>query len=182
MELIEVRHSRRARHWRLVVPWGEPALLTVPEGTTSLQIERVLRERHEWIARQRERQRPRLGLDRRAVSESDSRIRARELVSEVAEREAASLAVTYKRIRIGSQRTLWGSCSPIGTLSFNWKLVLAPFDVLDYVVVHELCHLRVRNHSRRFWSMVEQRRPQWRQQRDWLRDHGAELLAFRASA
>ena len=164
------------------MPWGEPALLTVPEGTTNQEIERVLRERQEWIARQRERQRPQLGLDRFAVSESDSRYRARELVSEVAEREGVALGVTYKRIRIGAQRTLWGSCSPSGTLSFNWKLVLAPFDVLDYVVVHELCHLRVRDHSRRFWSLVEQRRPQCRQQRDWLREHGAELLAFRASA
>jgi predicted metal-dependent hydrolase len=182
MELIEVRHSGRARRWRLVVPWGESAVLTVPEGTSSQEIERVLQERHDWIARQRERQRPRLELDPLAVSETHSRIRARELVSEIADREAAMLAVNYNRIRIGAQRTLWGSCSPSGTLSFNWKLVLAPFDVLDYVVVHELCHLRVRNHSRRFWSTVEQRRPQWRQQRDWLRDHGAELLAFRASA
>ena len=70
-------------------------------------------------------------------------------------------------------------CSSRGTLSFNWRLVLAPPGVLDYVVVHELCHLRVPNHSRRFWALVERHRPHWQQQRKWLRDYGPELLAFR---
>ena len=104
---------------------------------------------------------------------------ARELVSGLAREEAERIGVEYGRIRIGGQRTLWGSCSSAGTLSFNWRLVLAPPEVLDYVVVHELCHLRVPNHSRRFWGLVEQHRPHWRQQRDWLRDYGPELLAFR---
>src|SRR5437763_1906873 len=66
------------------------------------------------------------------------------------------------------------------TLSFNWRRVLAPFEVLDYVIVHELCHLQVLDHSQRFWQLVEQHRPHWRRQRDWLRMHGPELLAFEA--
>ena len=57
--------------------------------------------------------------------------------------------------------------------------MLAPFDVLDYVVVHELCHMREPNHSGKFWQLVEARRPNWRAQRDWLDEHGGELLAFR---
>ncbi|HSC49814.1 MAG TPA: M48 family metallopeptidase [Gaiellaceae bacterium] len=144
-------------------------------------VERLLAEQRPWLERQRRRQVPRLGLERLAVSESEARIAARELVSALAEEEAAELGVDYRQIRIGSQRTLWGSCSPRGVLSFNWRLVLAPFEVLDYVVVHELCHLRVLDHSRRFWKLVESRRPAWREQRDWLRDYGAELLAFRAA-
>ena len=80
------------------------------------------------------------------------------------------------------QRTRWGSCSSRGTLSFNWRLALAPLEVLDYVVVHELCHLREANHSPRFWRLVGERRPGWREQRAWLREHGAELLAFRPAA
>jgi len=104
---------------------------------------------------------------------------ARKLVSTLAQEEAERIGVEYRRIRIGGQRTLWGSCSPRGTLSFNWRLALAPPPVLDYVVVHELCHLRVPNHSRRFWALVERHRPHWRQQRNWLREYGAELLAFR---
>ncbi len=112
------------------------------------------------------------------ISESEARIGAREIVSALAEEEAERIGVTFERIRIGGQRTLWGSCSPRGTLSFNWRLVLAPLEVLDYVVVHEVCHLRVPNHSRRFWALVERQRPRWCDQRDWLRVHGPELLAF----
>jgi hypothetical protein len=145
-----------------------------------VEVERVLRDKRAWIEAQRRRQVPRLGLERLAVSESEARCRARRLVSAIAEEEAEQLGVAYKRIRIGGQRTLWGSCSPRGTLSFNWRLALAPVAVLDYVVVHEVCHLRVPNHSRRFWALVERRRPGWREQRDWLREHGPELLAFSA--
>ncbi len=142
-------------------------------------VQRLLEEKRLWIVDQRRRQMPRLGLDPAAVRESEARTSAREHVSTLAQKEAVRISVEYRRIRIGGQRTLWGSCSPRGTLSFNWRLVLAPLEVLDYVVVHELCHLRVPNHSRRFWALVERHRPQWRQQRDWLRDYGPELLAFR---
>ena len=173
-----MRRSPRARRWRLEVPWGEPARLIVPRWMSGAEVERVLEEKRSWIAEQRRAQVPRLGLERLAVSESEARLAARELVPMLAEEEAKRLGVTYRRIRIGAQRTLWGSCSARGTLSFNWRLVLAPLEVLDYVVVHELCHLRVPDHSRRFWALVEQRRPGWREQRGWLREHGPELLAF----
>ena len=178
-DAVEVRRSRRAGRWRLEVPWAEPARLTAPSWMSRAEIERVLEEKRPWIEEQRRRQVPHLGLDRLEVSESDARAGARELVSALAEEEAAWLGVTYRRIRIGDQRTLWGSCSSSGTLSFNWRLVLAPFEVLDYVVVHELCHLRVPNHSKTFWASLEERRPHWRNQRNWLREHGPELLAFR---
>jgi predicted metal-dependent hydrolase len=178
MEAVEVRRSPRARRWRLEVPWGEPARLTVPRSMSRAAVDRVLTEKRRWIVEQRRRQVPRLGLAQLMVSESEARGGARELVSALAEEEGERLGVTYGRIRIGDQRTLWGSCSARGTLSFNWRLVLAPLEVLDYVVVHELCHLRVPNHSKRFWKLVEARRPHWRGQRDWLREHGPELLAF----
>lgn len=171
--------SHRARRWRLEVPWGEPARLTVPRSMSSAEVEHLLLRQQPWIAKQRSRQVPKLGLEALAVSESEARIAAREVLSAVAEEEASKLGVVYRRMRIGDQRTLWGSCSARGTLSFNWRLVLAPLQVLDYVVVHELCHLRVPNHSTRFWTLVERSRPAWRNQRDWLRAHGPELLAFR---
>jgi predicted metal-dependent hydrolase len=181
MDAVEVRRSPRAQRWRLEVPWGQPARLTVARSMSREEVHRLLAEKRHWVAEQRRRQIPRLGLERLAVSESEARVGAREVVSALAEEEAERLAVTYQRIRIGGQRTLWGSCSARGTLSFNWRLVLAPFEVLDYVVVHELCHLLVANHSRRFWTLVERQRPYWREQRDWLREHGPELLAFRPS-
>jgi predicted metal-dependent hydrolase len=176
---VVVRRSARARRWRLEVPFGEPVVFTVPLRMSEREIQRVLAEKSDWIERQRAAQVPRLRLDPHAVDEAEARLAARELVIMRAEDEASRLGVSYRSIRIGDQRSLWGSCSPRGTLSFNWRLVLAPLEVLDYVVVHELCHLRVPNHSARFWQLVERARPGWREQRDWLREHGPELLAFR---
>lgn len=159
--------------------WGEPVRLVVPQRMARWEIERVLGDRRQWIEKQRSRQVPRLGLVEVALSEAEGRYRARRLVTEIVDAEAGRIGVSYGRIRIGAQRTLWGSCSSRRTLSFNWRLVLAPREVVDYVVVHELCHLRVPNHSPAFWTLLEQHRPGWRDQRAWLRLHGPELLAFR---
>jgi predicted metal-dependent hydrolase len=181
-ELVVVRRSRRARRWTIDVPWGEPARMTVPTWMSDGEIDRVLRAHRDWIATERARQRPRLRLDPRGVSELEARRAARELVTMLVDEESAALGVEPGCIQIRDQRTRWGSCSAGGNLSFNWRLVLAPFEVLDYVVVHEVCHLREANHSRRFWRLVETRRPAWREQRDWLNEHGPELLAFRPAA
>ena len=78
------------------------------------------------------------------------------------------------------QRTRWGSCSSRGTLSFSWRLLLAPAWVLDDVVCHELCHLRVANHSQAFWSSSPSTGPA-ADSRPWLRAHGGELAAYRAA-
>jgi predicted metal-dependent hydrolase len=181
-ELIDVRRSRRARKWTLSVPWGAPPTLTVPAWLSSADVDRIIDAHREWIAHERAKQRPRLRLDPRTVSETEARRAVRELVGMLIEEEAPALGVQPARIQIRDQRSRWGSCSTRGTLSFNWRLVLAPFEVLDYVVVHELCHLREPNHSRRFWKLVETRRPDWRSHRDWLHEHGPELLAFRPAA
>jgi predicted metal-dependent hydrolase len=181
-ELVEVRRSRRARRWTLSVPWGGPPTLTVPAWMQESDVERIIAVHRDWIALERAKQRPRLQLDPQFVSESEGRRAARELVTMVIEEEAAQLGVRWSRIEIRDQRSRGGSCSTRGTLSFNWRLVLAPFDVLDYVVVHELCHLREPNHSRKFWRLVESRRPDWRRHRHWLHEHGPELLAFRPAA
>jgi predicted metal-dependent hydrolase len=178
-ELVEVRRSRRARRWTLTVPWGDAVVLTVPAAMPQQEIDAVLSAHREWIARERAAQAPRLRLATRGVSEAEGRVAARELVTMVLEEEAPALGVTYTQVRIREQRTRWGSCSARGTLSFNWRLALAPLEVLDYVVVHELCHLREPNHSSRFWRLVASRRPDWRRQRDWLTVNGPELLAFR---
>ena len=141
-------------------------------------IDEVVAAHRDWIAVERARQVPRLGLQPDAVSEPDARRAARELVTMLADEEAEALGVSYARIEIRDQRTRWGSCSPKGTLSFNWRLALAPFEVLDYVVVHELCHIRQPNHSRSFWNLVAQAYPEWRAADGWLRRHGAELRAY----
>lgn len=82
---------------------------------------------------------------------------------------------SYNRITIRDQKTRWGSCSAKGTLSFNWRLMLAPPSIPDYVIVHELCHLTHMNHSAAFWQKVESVYPDYRTARKWLKDHGHEL-------
>lgn len=81
----------------------------------------------------------------------------------------------YARVAIKAQKTRWGSCSRQGNLNFNWRLLLAPLAVLDYVVVHELCHLREMNHSPRFWQLVSVACPTYAAARRWLRAHGQQL-------
>ncbi len=88
---------------------------------------------------------------------------------------APLLGVTFGKVRVKDQRTLWGSCTRGGDLNFNWRLTLAPPGVLDYVVVHELAHRLEMNHSRRFWAHVEKHCPDHRVHRRWLRRHGREL-------
>jgi predicted metal-dependent hydrolase len=99
--------------------------------------------------------------------------------SEIAQRldRACSAAGTsYSRLTIRGQRTRWASCSRSGAMSFNWRLLLAPEPVLDYVVWHEVCHLEVMDHSPRFWALLGSRWPQYREHARWLRRYGATLV------
>jgi predicted metal-dependent hydrolase len=104
---------------------------------------------------------------------------ARRRIGAVVDAEASRLGLAYGSVAIRDQRTRWGSCSSRGTLSFSWRLVVAPADVLAYVVVHELCHLRQANHSKAFWRLLDAARPDWREHVRWLREHGHELQEYR---
>lgn len=92
------------------------------------------------------------------------------------DRACAACGTAYRRLVIRGQRTRWASCSRSGTMSFNWRLLLAPEPVLDYVVWHEVCHLEVMDHSPRFWSLLESRCPGYRDHLRWLRRDGATLV------
>ena len=81
----------------------------------------------------------------------------------------------YTAITVRDQKSRWGSCSSRGTLSFNYRLIFAPPLILDYVVVHELCHLTHMNHSKDFWNMVASVMPEYKECRRWLREHSGEL-------
>jgi predicted metal-dependent hydrolase len=112
-----------------------------------------------------------------ALLERWYRARAGDLIARRAAELGARMGVSYKRLAIRGQRTRWGSCSHKGTLSFNWKLMMAPPAVIDYVIIHELAHLREMNHSRRFWELVAEHCPQWREHRKWLKEHESHLAA-----
>jgi len=103
------------------------------------------------------------------------KMRAYEILCARAAEYARQYDFSPKQVKITSARTRWGSCSPNGSLNFAWRLVMAPMNVLDYVVVHELVHLQVKNHSREFWRVVESILPEYKLQRKWLREHGNEL-------
>jgi predicted metal-dependent hydrolase len=94
------------------------------------------------------------------------------------EEEVERLGYGPTAVAIRDQRTRWGSCSAAGRLSLNWRLFLMPEDVARYVVVHELIHLRVPNHSKRFWRTLTATAPGWQRQARWLREHGDELRRY----
>ena len=101
--------------------------------------------------------------------------RAYEIISERVQEYSQRFSFAPRRVKISSARTRWGSCSPDGTLNFTWRLIMAPLEMIDYVVVHELAHLRVKNHSSKFWKVVESIDPEYRKKRKWLRENGGKL-------
>ena len=102
----------------------------------------------------------------------------RQARTEIAPRLDAAVAragTRYSGLTIRAQKTRWASCSSTGAMSFNWRLLLAPEAVLDYVVEHEVCHIEIMDHSPRFWALLESRVPDWREHSRWLRRYGSTL-------
>lgn len=117
------------------------------------------------------------GTSLNLVLERWFRQQADKLIRERANELCTRLGVTYGRITIRGAKTRWGSCSQKRNLNFNWKLMMTPEPVINYVIIHELAHLREMNHTQKFWKLVAEHCPRWRSHRQWLTDHGAELLA-----
>jgi predicted metal-dependent hydrolase len=117
---------------------------------------------------------PQEGLLRDAL-ERWYRKRARAEVGPRLDAACARAGTAYTRLQIRGQRTRWASCSPTGAMSFNWRLLLAPPEILDYVVEHEVAHLHLLDHSPRFWRLLASRCPDWREREAWLRRHGHAL-------
>jgi predicted metal-dependent hydrolase len=103
------------------------------------------------------------------------RRRARAEVAPRLDAAVARAGRSYSTLQIRGQRTRWASCSTSGAMSFNWRLLLAPAEILDYVVEHEVAHLDVHDHSPRFWALLASRSPGWREHEAWLRRHGHAL-------
>jgi predicted metal-dependent hydrolase len=114
--------------------------------------------------------------DARPALERFYRRAARAEIAPRLDRTSALAGAAYSGLDIRAQRTRWASCSAAGRMSFNWRLLLAPERVLEYVVWHEVCHLLVLDHSPSFWSLLERHWPDYRADRDWLRRNGATLV------
>lgn len=116
-----------------------------------------------------------LGPEGNAAIERWYRRQARAEVAPRLDVAAAAVGRAYTTLTIRNQRTRWGSCSSTGAMSFNWRLLLAPPEILDYVVWHEACHLVHMDHSPRFWGLVERHLPGYREPQRWLRRYGSGL-------
>jgi predicted metal-dependent hydrolase len=111
----------------------------------------------------------------RAALEAWYRRQARLEVAPRLDAAVARAGRSYDTLQIRGQRTRWASCSTSGAMTFNWRLLLAPAEILDYVVEHEVAHLDVQDHSSRFWRLLASRCPAWREHEAWLRRHGHSL-------
>ena len=103
------------------------------------------------------------------------RRKAREQFGKRADHFADEMGVEYDKIEIRNQRTKWGSCSTTGTLGLNWRLMMAPPEVVDYILIHELAHLREQNHTDEFWSLVADHDPGYQEHASWLENNGTQL-------
>lgn len=159
-------------------------LVRAPYRASNREIQRFVSEKSGWlekhlaIARRRrealeDRQRePVLTMDEIRVLADE----ATKMIPERVRYFAPIVGVDYGRITIRNQRTRWGSCSGRGNLNFNCLLMKTPPEVVDYVVVHELCHRKEMNHSPRFWAEVERVLPEYKKARRWLKENGGDII------
>ncbi|HEX6734861.1 MAG TPA: SprT family zinc-dependent metalloprotease [Azonexus sp.] len=144
---------------------GQPLTVTVtPLG----------RARWQWVG-ERLHLWPSAATDARTLLEKALREKARAVFAERLAHYAPALGVALPPLRLSSARTRWGSCSARGGIALNWRLLFLPLPLVDYVVCHELAHLKEMNHSPRFWSVVEQLCPDWRSRRQQLRQQGRDI-------
>jgi predicted metal-dependent hydrolase len=166
-----VRH-RRARRYLLRVDIDGRVRVTIPRGGSRREADAFAQKHAEWVARQRARL-PRGGPaveEHRALRERAVRDLPRRLI-ELARQHALSVS----RVSVRNQRSRWGSCGRDGHICLNWRLVLMPPWVSDYVMIHELMHLKRMDHSPAYWSLVADAYSEYRAARLWLRTHGPSL-------
>ena len=189
--LVHIVRSRRKTYGLLVRPTGEVEA-RIPLRGSVRRAREVAAQNQDWILDKCEKQKERSVERRKLEEESRSRFTdsqrqrlekeyrrvAKEYIPKRARYYADILGVDFSSVRIAEQKTRWGSCSQRGTLSFNWKLMLAPARVLDYVIVHEVCHLKEMNHSDTFWAWVGFLMPDYKEHRKWLKEHGEQLQYY----
>ena len=174
LQFLFVR-NRRARRYLVRVDADGRVRVTIPRGGSRREAGEFAGRHLDWIHRQRARV---LSHDRLALSEGERRAlreRAGAVLPERLRRLAAEHGLVVTRVTIRNQRSRWGSCGRDGHICLNWRLVLMPDWVRDYVIVHELMHLRRMDHSPAYWRHVAAALPDYDKARRWLREHGPGL-------
>lgn len=156
-----------------------------PRSTSEKDIEEILKKKEAWISRHIEKIKKAKERFEAEPTEKLTREKvialaeeALKVIPERVEYFAKVIGVTYGKITVRNQKTRWGSCSSKGNLNFNCLLMLAPPEVLDYVVVHELCHRKQMNHSKAFWLEVEKVLPNYKEVRKWLKEEGSQMITL----
>ncbi len=180
--LCDLKKSHRKSYALEIQPGGK-VILKVPTHPSIQFISQFLTEKEKWIKLKYQEQceleiqkkEQGITVQQKKALEERYRRAAQEYIPKRVAFFQTFVGGSYERITIRDQKTRWGSCSSKGTLSFNWRLMLAPPTVLDYVVVHELCHLTHMNHSKEFWLAVEEVMPDYKKYRNWLKENGNKL-------
>jgi len=166
---------RRARRYILRVRPDGTLRVTIPRGGSRSEAIAFVGRHLAWVTKERERvreQRASLTPEREAELR---RLASEQLIPRLREL-AAQHGLTVGPVSIRNQRSRWGSCSQNGAISLNYRLVLMPPAVADYVLIHELMHLQQQNHGPRFWRLVERACPDYRESERWLRRNGRALF------
>jgi len=159
-----------------VKPDGQ-VVVRCPKRMHVEEARRFVESKADWIEKHLKKRQPQNVVKYTSKEIEQLREQARKRVTERVRYYAPIIGVTYGQIAIRTQHTRWGSCSSKGNLNFNCLLALVPPEVLDYVVVHELCHRKELNHSDRFWKEVERILPDYKARKKWLKDNGGALIA-----
>jgi len=153
----ELKRSRRARGLRITVHAGGRVVVTAPLRTPQFFIDRFLTKKADWItktvARQSKRK-PSALPPASSVEFKKYKTQAYTFVTERIEQLNKHYGFRFGEIKIRNQKNLWGSCSKAGDLNFNYRIIFLPPQLRDYIIVHELCHLKEMNHSQKFWALV----------------------------
>ena len=180
--MLEAKIIRSNRRSISIQVTNEAELVVrAPFSMTDQKIRAFLKEKETWITKHLKfaEEQKRQAEEEGKLSYEEIMLLAKKAKDSFAEKTdfyAKQVGVDYGRITIRNQKTRWGSCSESGNLNFNCLLMLAPEEVQDYVVVHELCHRKEMNHSQAFWKEVEKVLPDYKKRRKWLKDEGMHLL------
>lgn len=174
-----IRSSRKTMS--LEIKADGSVVVRAPLRLSETKIQKFVEEKQEWILKNLEKIQKRDAQKENvqklsALERQHLQNKACVVISRRVAYYAEKLGVSYGKITLRQQKTRWGSCAANGNLNFNWLLILAPPEVLDYVVVHELCHRREMNHSQVFWKEVEKILPDYQERQKWLKDNGWRLM------